>query len=337
MKIIDKQGKVFCDSCNSYTSFITDEVECTGIVRGEEYRYVGKQARCSICGAKIDVADYCKDNRNRLYEEYSKKNGIIDKSKIQELPEKYGIGKRPLSLLLGWGEHTLSRYMDGLTPTKLYSDILSRIYDDPKFYLDILEENKSKLQSEQAYEKSKYATEQLLLELFKVESKIDSVAQYVLEQCGDITPLALQKALYYIQGFYYAFFGEFIFKEDCEAWLHGPTYRNAYYKYSGYKLNPLPEKNVQKKEYNFTVQEKKVIDCVINSICCYSGNILEKFTCNEMPWLETRWEVIDGEHSEKVIGKELIGKCFTKIKDKYLMTSPIDIVQYSTDMFVALT
>ena len=46
--------------------------------------------------------------------------------------------------------------------------------------------------------------------------------QYLLYKCEDITPLALQKALYYVQGFYYAFEGRFLFDEDCEAWVHGP-------------------------------------------------------------------------------------------------------------------
>ena len=29
--------------------------------------------------------------------------------------------------------------------------------------------------------------------------------------------IALQKALYYIQGFYYAFYKEFLFAENCQA------------------------------------------------------------------------------------------------------------------------
>jgi len=64
--------------------------------------------------------------------------------KILEIPQKYNIGKRPISLLLGWGEMTFTRYCDGDMPTKQYSDVLQRIYDDPAFYLSLLEENKGK-------------------------------------------------------------------------------------------------------------------------------------------------------------------------------------------------
>ena len=45
------------------------------------------------------------------------------------------------------------------------------------------------------------------------KDKIDFVIEYLLNQCEDITPLALQKALYYVQGFYYAFYNKFLFLE----------------------------------------------------------------------------------------------------------------------------
>ena len=59
------------------------------------------------------------------------------------------------------------------------------------------------------------AVDVLLLPEKSADSKINTVIQYLLNQCEDITPLALQKALYYIQGFYFAFFQTFLFTEDC--------------------------------------------------------------------------------------------------------------------------
>ena len=126
------------------------------------------------------------------------------KKTILEIPQKYNIGKRPLSLLLGCGEMTFSRYYDGDMPTKQYSDVLQRIYDEPQYYLSLLEENKCNLKSQTTYEKSKRTTEQLLGVRNNIMTKIDEVIAYLLFKCEDITPLALQKALYYIQGFYYA-------------------------------------------------------------------------------------------------------------------------------------
>ena len=54
---------------------------------------------------------------------FREKEGLISVSEMELILDKYDIGKRPLSLLLGWGEGTLTRYLDGDIPTKQYSDI----------------------------------------------------------------------------------------------------------------------------------------------------------------------------------------------------------------------
>ena len=99
--------------------------------------------------------------------------------------------------------------------------MLFRIYREPQFYAELLEANKENLPSQHAYEKSRRAVDALLSLDNQTDSKINTVIQYLLSQCEDITPLALQKALYYIQGFYYAFYKSFLFVEDCQAWVHG--------------------------------------------------------------------------------------------------------------------
>ena len=85
---------------------------------------------------------------------------------------------------------TFSRYCEGDMPTKQYSDILQKIYDDPAYYKELLEKNKDNLKSLQAYEKSKRKVQELLGEENKTGSKLDSIIQYLLYKCEDITPLA---------------------------------------------------------------------------------------------------------------------------------------------------
>ena len=45
----------------------------------------------------------------------------------------------------------------------------------------------------------------------------------------------LQKILYFIQGIYSATYDEFLFEENCEAWVHGPVYRNVYFLFKDFK------------------------------------------------------------------------------------------------------
>ena len=325
---------VFCENCRDDTGYVVEERKLTGNIRGVQYHYNGWEARCKECGELIYVPAINDDNLTALYDVYREKNNIIPLKALRSIPEKYGIGKRPLSVLLGWGEQTLSRYLSGDIPSYQYSETLKRLASDPAYYLELLEKNKDKLTSA-AYTKSKKAVEAVMRETPSASGKMESVIDYLLNRCQDITPLALQKALYYIQGFYYAFFGSFIFDEDCQAWAHGPVYKSVYARYANYHFDPISR--VEEFDSSvFTTQEKAVLDSVIKNLCCYSGKTLERFTHSETPWIETRGEIPESAPSDRVIDKELIGSYFLKMKEKYSMVTPSDIRSYATSMFVGI-
>jgi len=328
-------AKIFCEECRNDVDYAVFSEKLTGRIKDKEYHYIGKEAHCAVCGAPIFVQEICDFNLRALYDVYRKENGIVPLETILSIPEKYAIGKRPLSLLLGWGEQTFSRYCDGDMPTRQYSDILMRIWSDPAFYSQLLEENKGNLKSSLAYEKSRKAVDVLLSGHENAEAKINTVIRYLLNRCEDITPLALQKALYYIQGFYYAFYQVFLFPEDCQAWVHGPVYRDIYFRYRDYHFDSI-EKPADFDTNVFSSGEIAIFDSVINHLCCYSGKVLESFTHNESPWLKTRGDLPAGASSEQVINKQLIGEYFSAVKAKYNMMNPADIKVYSRDMFLQI-
>lgn len=302
----------------------------TGVIKGERYFYIGKVAKCVNCGKEVYVDIINDYNLKKLYDEYRKKNDIISLDTILEIPKKYIIGKRPLSLLLGWGELTFTRYFNGDIPTKQYSKILQKIYDDPKYYETILEENKTKLKKA-SYDKSRNAVNELL-SMDYPKSKLDLAIEYLLNQCEDITPLALQKGLYYVQGFYYAFFNEFMFWQDCQAWVYGPVYKEIYYRYRDYKFDSIKVDN-DFDDAVFTSLEKAILESVSKHICCYSGKVLERFTHLESPWLLAREGLLETEPSNRIIKKEDISSYFSMIKEKYNMHGPDDIKMYAQAMF----
>lgn len=323
---------VFCEECHNDVDYTVTEELMVGKIKGVEYHYTGKEAKCACCGTRIYVPEINDFNLRTLYDVYRKENGIVSLDIILAIPEKYSIGKRPLSLLLGWGEQTFSRYCDGDMPTKQYSEILTRIYEDPLYYAELLEAGKGNLKSQSSYEKSRKAVDALIGVFDRDSSNIDVAIKYILNKCQDITPLALQKALYYIQGFYYAFYNAFLFTENCEAWVHGPVYRDVYFRYRDYRFDPIAE-NVAFDDSILTASEKAVFDSVINHLCCYSGKILEQFTHNEAPWLDTRGDLTLSVPSERIIPQTSIGAYFVAIKTKYNMMKPNDISAYAQDMF----
>lgn len=324
--------KTFCEECRNDVEYTTVSVPMTGTIKGKEYHYTGTEARCADCGNLVFVPEISDDNLRSLYNVFREENGIVSLDVICAIPEKYDIGKRPLSLLLGWGELTFSRYCDGDIPTRQYSDILQRIYNEPQFYSELLEANKANLKSQRTYEKTRRAVDALLSVDVPSNSKINTVIQYLLYQCEDITPLALQKALYYIQGFHFAFYRTFLFPEDCQAWTHGPVYRDIYFRYRDYRFDPI-EKTATFDASVFSASEKAICDSVINNLCCYSGKILERFTHNEAPWLTTRGDLPDSAPSDRIIEKSVIGAYFDAVKAKYNMVNPRDIKDYAQDMF----
>lgn len=328
--------KNFCEKCRKETGYRIEDEQSEGTIRGEIYSYYGKTAYCAECGSEIYDAEVNDYNLKALYDVYREKNGIISQEKIREIPNKYAIGKRPLSLLLGWGEQTFSRYCEGDIPTKQYSEILQSICDDPRLYLRILESNRENLKSNASFEKSRRAVKRLLDTSDCEKSKIDMVIEYLLNQCEDVTPLALQKALYYVQGFFYAFYDTFLFTEECEAWVHGPVYRDIYFRYKNYCFDAIESKGEIFDDSAFSASEKAVFDSVVKNICCYSGKVLERFTHAETPWLQTRGDLPFGCGSDRIIDKSLIGDYFKTVKDKYHMLSPSDMKEYTQKMFERL-
>ena len=328
---------VFCESCRDDVSYSTTPARMTGTIKNRKYSYSGKEAHCVRCNAPVYVPEINDYNLHALYDVYRTQNGIISLEHILEIPKKYNIGKRPLSLLLGWGEQTFSRYCEGDMPTRQYSEILMNIYQDPKYYSEILEAGKSNLKSETAYTKSRKAVDALLYtgcDNYK-STKIYYAVKYLLSQCEDITPLALQKALYYIQGFYNAFYDTFLFTEDCEAWVHGPVYRDIYFEYRNYRYDPIA--SCEKFDNSLlTAQEKAVFDSVIKHFCCYSGKVLESFTHDEAPWISARADLPASAPSGRIITRQSLHEYFSAVKTKYHMITPDDIRAYAQEMFLRL-
>lgn len=74
-----------------------------------------------------------------------------------------------------------------------------------------------------------------------MSSKIESIANYIINKSMEITPLALQKLLYFSQSFHKVFLDIFLFDDDCEAWVHGPVYNDIYFKYKDHGYNPIED------------------------------------------------------------------------------------------------
>ena len=315
-------NKLYCEICRDFVEYEISDKKLEIAVKGVTYYFDGKEATCSHCGMEVDHADIMDDNIASFNAEYRRVNGIVSMDIIKQIPLKYNIKKRPLSLILGWGEHSFTRYYNGDNPTKPYSDELKRVYDDPNYFLTLIETNLDKISSSKSLDKCKEATAKLIS-----QRKIDSVSTYLINHSQNITNLSLQKALYYAQCFFYVFFGKFLFNEDCQAWKYGPVYPDMYkfYKCYGYEILST---SIKDENLNLTQQEQSFLDIICENICAYNGNVLKSLTHKEQPWIDARGALTADQNSTNIIKKTSIRKYFSSVKSKYNIDNPEDIKKY---------
>ena len=52
--------------------------------------------------------------------------------------------------------------------------------------------------------------------------------------------------LYFIQGIHILLFGGEVFQEDCQAWAHGPVYKEVYEIFRDFQYNPIEDRRLTK-------------------------------------------------------------------------------------------
>lgn len=326
--------KGYCENCDKLVEYYTKEIEDTFSIRGKEYKYKKLVGYCNNCNEEITANLLTDENLKRMDDKYREIENIIRIEEITQILKKYKIGKKPLSKLLGWGEVTLTRYINGDVPTKPYSDELYKILEDANYMEKILDKNKDNI-TEKAYNCAKEAIASIKANslMDNIENEIELIARYIILIGKEITPLALQKILYYAQGFYYAFFGDYLFKEDCEAWVHGPVYTNIYYKYCDYGSSNIPIDEDYYIEDIIDEDKKELLNVVIKYFGYYNGKALEKMTHYESPWIKARRGLPIDEKSNNIIEKTDISEYFNKVKEKYNMLNLLEIKRYSEEQF----
>lgn len=326
--------KGFCEKCNSLVEYEIKEINDSIKIKGKEYIYKRLIGYCKNCGEEISSNEINDENLNRIDKVYRNEEHIITTEEINKILNKYKIGKKPLSKLLGWGEVTLTRYLNGDIPSKVYSEQLYKVLNDNE-YMDILIEKNKHLITERAYNNIKNVISKL--NEIKIENclqtEIEIIAEYIIAIGKEITPLALQKILYYAQGFYKAFFGKFLFEDDCQAWVHGPVYVNIYEKYKEFKSANIFIDVDYDIEDIIEDEKREILDAVIKYFGYYNGKALEKMSHFETPWINARKGLLPIENSNNIISKNDIKEYFEKVKNKYDMLNILDIKKYSDDQF----
>lgn len=323
----------FCIECRKVTEYLLQKRDIVKTIRDKEYTFGITVAVCAECGEEMSIPGLIDKNVQEIDEQYRSGEGLVSIGDIEKLMKIYKIGKAPLSLALGFGEVTIPRYLEGQVPSKEYSDIVKAALASPAFMKRQLKENRGKI-TDAAYKKAKAAADSLE-NLFSVSGKMLRVIAYVFEKLEEVTPLMLQKLLYFIQGIYSALYGKPIFTEDCRAWIHGPVYPEVYDLFRDFRYNPIDDARFAILDGTADVladNERKVIDLVVNTFGIYGGKVLEKITHNEEPWKNARKGYDDSILSNEILPKEHIMKYYMAVNRKYGIETENGLMEYIQDM-----
>lgn len=323
----------FCTVCRKEAEYTLKKRDIIKTIKNREYTVNITVAVCNECGEEMSLPGLIDKNIQEVDEQYRTYECIVSVEDIEKLMKIYKIGKAPLSLALGFGEVTITRYLSGQIPSKEYSDILRMALSSPAFMKKKLHENKEKIASA-AYNKAIEAATQLET-LFSVSDKMLRVISYVFKKLEEVTPLMLQKLLYFIQGMSYALNKKPMFCENCQAWVHGPVYPEVYDMFRNFKYNPIEDARFaifEGREEELTGDESKVIDLVVNTFGEYGGKMLERITHEEAPWKLARKGYADNIPSSEPILMENIEAYYTEKNEEYDFSSEDGLRSYIRDI-----
>lgn len=140
---------------------------------------------------------------------------------------------------------------------------------------------------------------------------VSNIAQTFLS-FEPMTHKKLQKLCYYAYSWHLALYGDKLFDDRIEAWIHGPVAPSLYseYKSHGWKdipmVNSIPEEIIQEDLYEF-------IEEVFDSYGHLSGDDLEYLTHKEDPWLVARGGLPDSFPSNSRLDDGVIEQYFKKL------------------------
>lgn len=156
----EKKRMDFCTTCRKDTTYTLEKININKIIKDKEYNFSITAAVCDECGEAMAVPGLIDKNIQEIDEQYRAYENLVSIDEIEKLMKIYKIGKAPLSLALGFGEVTITRYLSGQIPSKEYSDIIRAAISSPSYMKQKLLENKGKIASA-AYNKSMEAATQL--------------------------------------------------------------------------------------------------------------------------------------------------------------------------------
>lgn len=145
----------------------------------------------------------------------------------------------------------------------------------------------------------------------------DWILSRINKNSGDtISPLKLQKLLYYCQAWHYTIFDKKLFDERIEAWAHGPVIPSQYKRFAFmrcYDPINLDRININPAEFEPNSETESLLNEVMEIYLEHTAGYLEQLTHKEMPWKKNRGNLESYEASNKEIPLPLMKEYYSSV------------------------
>ncbi len=147
MKIVNSEIRL-CTCCMEKHDVKSVLVNEHTTYKGVNVEYEASYLFCDAAEVMYMDEQQIQENDIRMKDAYRIQEGLLSSEQISGIRTKYGISQTDLSILLGWGGKTITRYESHQVQDKAHDTILKKIDSDPEWYLSLLIEAKANLQEE---------------------------------------------------------------------------------------------------------------------------------------------------------------------------------------------
>ncbi len=141
-----------------------------------------------------------------------------------------------------------------------------------------------------------------------------ALADYLIcesrERGENLTPLKLQKLMFYADAWHLALYGTEITDEQFQAWVHGPVALSQFHRFKDLKWRPIMV-DVEKPALDEHL--RKHLDEIIDVFGSETAVALEIMTHEEKPWLEAREGIASDEPCKNYISKEVTRSYYSEV------------------------
>ncbi|MEA3391622.1 MAG: DUF4065 domain-containing protein [Candidatus Marinimicrobia bacterium] len=160
------------------------------------------------------------------------------------------------------------------------------------------------------------------------------ILSHSLAKKTEITPLKLQKLIYYLKVWSIIDNKPKLIYADFKKWNHGPVNKEVYYHYKKYGSKPIPLENCNY-SLNITIEEENTLNFILENYLPIQAISLSLMTHREDPWCEIENnEVISDNSIYEYYSKQLFSKNFPLDFDnkKYYPVISNESYAYYADM-----